>query len=246
MYSVGEIISTNRKKLGLSQAGLADLLRQEGFTQTQKAVSKWEKNAAEPSVTLFFALCRILGITNIYEAYFGTNPDNPLSALSEAGKEKALDYIDLLQASGRYGKKAGTVIPFRRNIDIFENAVSAGTGNFLADTLKETVTIEEEGLIPCSASYGVKITGDSMEPDFQAGQIAWVSRQDTIASGEIGIFYLNGDAYIKKLQDDEQGVYLISLNEKYTPIRVGEDDRLDIFGKVVGKSNPSDIPNYKG
>jgi hypothetical protein len=31
--------------------------------------------------------------------------------------------------------------------------------------------------------------------------------------------------------------FLISLNEKYAPIEIGENDRFDIFGKVVGKSN---------
>jgi SOS-response transcriptional repressor LexA len=73
-----------------------------------------------------------------------------------------------------------------------------------------------------------------------------VLQQETVANGEIGIFSLNGDAYIKKLQDDKNGISLISLNEKYAPIEIGENDRFDIFGKVVGKSNVSDIPRYKG
>jgi phage repressor protein C with HTH and peptisase S24 domain len=85
-----------------------------------------------------------------------------------------------------------------------------------------------------------------MEPEFEDGQIAWVLQQETVANGEIGIFSLNGDAYIKKLQDDKNGIFLISLNEKYAPIEIGENDRFDIFGKVVGKSNVSDIPGYKG
>ena len=40
-----------------------------------------------------------------------------------------------------------------------------------------------------------------------------------VENGEIGIFSLNGEAYIKKLQDDQNGVFLISLNEKYPPFR---------------------------
>ena len=63
-------------------------------------------------------------------------------------------------------------------------------------------------------------------------------------NGEIGIFSLNGDAYIKKLQNDKDGIFLISLNEKYAPIKVGENDRLDIFGKVLGKSNASAITGH--
>ena len=49
---------------------------------------------------------------------------------------------------------------------------------------------------------------------------------------------------IKKLQNDKDGIFLISLNEKYAPIKVGENDRLDIFGKVLGKSDASAITGH--
>ena len=45
-----------------------------------------------------------------------------------------------------------------------------------------------------------------------------------VENGEIGILSLNREAYIKKLQDEQNGVSLISLNEKYPPIR-----RCEIF-----------------
>ena len=71
MYSIGEIISSYRKKKGLLQQDLADELAKEGVTISYKAISNWERNLAEPSVTIFYKVCRILGITNMYEAYFG-------------------------------------------------------------------------------------------------------------------------------------------------------------------------------
>lgn len=58
------------------------------------------------------------------------------------------------------------------------------------------------------------------------------------------LIYPNGEAYIKKLHDDKNGVFLISLNEKYPPIPVGENDRFDVLGKVVGKNHPSEIKEY--
>ena len=87
-------------------------------------------------------MCRILGITNMYESYFGMNPADPFSSLTDEGREKAMDYINLLHASGMYEKQTSKIIPFR-SIDIFENAVSARTGNFLVDGPKETVRIDE-------------------------------------------------------------------------------------------------------
>ena len=186
MRNIGEIISSNRKKMKLSQPMLAELLQEEGINLSAKAISKWETNATEPSIATFMTVCKVLNITNIYEAYFGENPSDPLSTLNDVGKEKALDYIELLHDSGKYEKQLCKIIPFCRIIDVYENAVSAG----------------------------------------------------------IGIFSLNGEAYIKKLHDDKNGVFLISLNEKYPPIPVGENDRFDVLGKVVGKNHPSEIKEY--
>ena len=145
------------------------------------------------------------------------------------------------RTSWQYSQLA-KIIPFR-SIDIFENAVSAGTGNFLVDGPKETVCIDES-ILPEDTTFGVRISGDSMEPEFHDGQIAWVLQQESVANGEIGIFALNGEAYIKKLQNDKDGIFLISLNEKYAPIKVSENDRLDIFGKVLGKSDASAITGH--
>ena len=105
MRNIGEIISSNRKKMKLSQPMLAELLQEEGINLSAKAISKWETNATEPSIATFMTVCKVLNITNIYEAYFGENPSDPLSTLNEVGKEKALDYIELLHDSGKYEKQ---------------------------------------------------------------------------------------------------------------------------------------------
>ena len=53
---------------------------------------------------------------------------------------------------------------------------------------------------------------------------------DAVDVGEIGIFVVNGDAYIKELGDQ----CLISQNEKYKPIRIGESDSVYCCGRVIG------------
>jgi len=63
-----------------------------------------------------------------------------------------MDYINLLHASGIYEKQTAKIIPFR-SIDIFENAVSAGTGSFLVDGPKETVRIDES-ILPEDTTFG--------------------------------------------------------------------------------------------
>ncbi len=231
--------------MNLSQIQLEALLKQEtGIVARHTAISTWERGVAEPSVSAFMGLCKVLGITDIYGKYYGENPDNPFQGLNEDGIAKAMEYIDLLQGTDKYRKKPAAILPFRRDITIFENAVSAGTGNPLTDGPSRQLSIEQENLLPIGTSFGVFIYGNSMEPEFSDGQIAWVHSQSQIDDGEIGIFALNGDAYIKKLQNDEDGLFLISLNPNYAPIPIKKTYRLDVFGKVVGQCNTQDIPEY--
>uniref|UniRef100_UPI003FED433A S24 family peptidase n=1 Tax=Lachnospira sp. TaxID=2049031 RepID=UPI003FED433A len=100
---------------------------------------------------------------------------------------------------------------------LIPNNASFANIYFLVDGPKETVRIDES-ILPEDTTFGVRISGDSMEPEFHDGQIAWVLQQESVANGEISIFTLNGEAYIKKLQNDKDGIFLISLNEKYAPV----------------------------
>ena len=67
---------------------------------------------------------------------------NPLSGLNEEGKEKALDYIQLLVDSGKF--QNATIIPFRRKIRLFDIPASAGVGNFLDGDNFTEVEVDEE------------------------------------------------------------------------------------------------------
>jgi len=116
----------------------------------------------------------------------------------------------------------------RRLVRLYDIPVSAGLGNYLNDGAHEM--IEVDNTVPHTADYAVRVSGDSMMPRFIDKQIIFVHEQPALDEGEIGIFCLNNDVYLKKLG---RGC-LISLNNKYEPIPVGEYDDLRVFGKVVG------------
>ena len=61
----------------------------------------------------------------------------------------------------------------------------------------------------------------------------WIEQTEQLEDGEIGIFYLDGNAYVKKFQNNENGTYLVSLNKKYDPIPVTENNSFKIFGRVL-------------
>ena len=71
-----------------------------------------------------------------------------------------------------------------------------------------------------------------MTPLFTDGQTVYVRQQQELENGDIGIFVLNGEAFCKKL--DSENERLISLNPKYPPIVLGDYSDLRVVGKVVG------------
>lgn len=116
----------------------------------------------------------------------------------------------------------------KRLLRLYGIPVSAGLGSYLDGA--EYEMIEVDGAVPASADYAVRVSGDSMVPRFVDRQIIFIQEQSTLEEGEIGIFCLNGDAYLKKLGKG----CLISLNPQYAPLPIREQDEFRVFGKVVG------------
>ena len=234
MNSLGKIIAKNRKQNKLKQQDLAEALSKYNIKIKKSAICSWEKDISQPNATQIFAVCQVLGITDIYTEFIGTNPDDPMAELNNKGREKALDYIRLLILSGEYKKQVSMPIafPVERCLNVYDLPVSAGTGTFLDGDQYETMTVGSE--VPETANFGVRVSGDSMLPRFLNTQIVWVEKTPDLSHGEYGIFYLNGNAFIKKLQNNKDGLALISLNTKYKPIVIHESDDFRIFGRVVG------------
>ena len=239
MKTIGTIIASYRKKANMSQIELAGRLGMEGIHVSSKTVSAWEKNRNEISARVFLHVCRILQIPDCVEEYFGSNPSDPLAVLNEEGKQKVLSYIDMLVHPVSYRKETAAIsystVPIIRNqtrkLRLYDARVSAGTGNFLDSDYYTTIDVSEEAA--GNADFAVTISGDSMEPVFHDHDMVFVHQQETLENGEIGIFSLNDNAYIKKLKNDSTGTFLISLNPKYSPISVHPDrDSFRIFGKV--------------
>lgn len=228
---IGGILAAHRKEKRMSQIDLALKLQVYGVNVSNAAVSAWEKNSSVPNAHQFLALCKILDITDIYNEFIGFHPKDPLAKLNEEGKAKALEYIGLLLLSEQFRKKEAAVIPFRRKIKWSLLASSAGTGEFLDDENFEIIEVGDE--VPQEADFGLALNGDSMEPRYHDRQAVWVQQTSSLNNGEIGIFYLDGMTYCKQLKDDKDGVYLISLNSKYEPIKVTSDSSFRIFGRVL-------------
>lgn len=110
---------------------------------------------------------------------------------------------------------------------------AAGYGVYLGPESFRTVMVRSDAL-PRHAAFGVPVSGDSMEPKYHDGDILIVSA-DKPARGEVGIFTMDGQGYVKVLGNGE----LISLNSAYAPIPMTEG--VICNGKVIGILSRDDI-----
>ena len=225
--SIGEILNSKRRELGFSQTELASALAIDGIEVTNQAISKWETGSTLPNARQFLALCRALEIDDISGTFDGGSRDGLLAGLNTVGRKKALDYIELLRDSGRYGLQPEPVKT--RMLPLYSLAVSAGTGQFLDSEDYDMTEVGPE--VPDGANFGVRVAGDSMEPRFHDGQTVWVSQQHSLMTGEIGIFLYDGCAYLKQLGDGYLALH--SLNPAYPDIRISPALPLRVLGKVL-------------
>ncbi|EJQ7840215.1 helix-turn-helix transcriptional regulator [Staphylococcus pseudintermedius] len=107
---------------------------------------------------------------------------------------------------------------------------SAGSGETLIDGVE--FTTQYNGHIP-NHDFALQVNGDSMEPLFEDKEIIFVDKTKQINSGQIGIFVIDGEAYLKKVFINEEGIRLVSLNSKYPDLHFDSSHDIKVAGKVI-------------
>lgn len=197
-----------------------------------KTLYSWEYGTTEPKFSYGIALCRAYGVDDILNLF--KSEENYCSALNTEGKKRLSEYRLLLLSSGKFtqAQAEDKENNCTRFLPLYDIAASAGTGQFLDSDAYTSVEVPDS--VPLSVNFGIRIAGNSMEPQINDGDTVWVKRCQTIEHGETGVFYLNGDVLCKQLLKTDKGLFLHSVNKAYPPIELTEDIELRIFGKVVG------------
>ena len=188
---------------------------------------------ANPKLFTIDAICRALNCS--------VDDAMGISSVLHTFSQDETDIIMKYRSLDSYGKSAIEAIlqvenercnPVRRLITrpFYAVSVSAGFGNPLDEPPEEEIEIadtpEHRG-----GDYVVRVSGDSMTPAFNDGDLVLVEKDARVEEGDIGIFVLNGESFIKKQGVDE----LISLNPAYPPRGYGADDSVICCGKGAGK-----------
>lgn len=233
----GDKLKKARISAKLKQSDLAKIL-----DTTNTTISNWENNVSKPDVDTIEYIC---GALNVPASYFFNTPDSvtPILTITEQAHIKKYRTLD------EHGKKAvdcilnveyerveatrTPVIPISNIITLseFEQPVSAGKGVYLGDG-SQTITREvPSNELTSKADFILRVSGDSMEPEFSNDDRILIKRQCDLKAGDIGIFILNGEGYVKKYMGDK----LVSLNPDYKDIYFSEYDNIECKGLVLGK-----------
>jgi transcriptional regulator with XRE-family HTH domain len=243
---IGRRLSEARNRMGLTLQQLSDRLALQGIEIGRAGISRWECGDRQPNASQFLGVCRVLGIENI-GAFFGLEPLQP--ELNEQGMKKLREYKEDLIASGRYAPKHKSENIRYISMPVSMLPASAGTGAFLDEGCFEMVEVPENS-VPHGAEFGVRISGDSMEPVYHDGEIIWIKPCEMLRPGQVGLFMYDGNGYVKEYDEqmpaaEEAETYLgsdqtlrmqpvlKSFNRAYAPIRVSPDAAFSIAGRVL-------------
>lgn len=113
-------------------------------------------------------------------------------------------------------------------IPLFSDPVQCGFPIPVQDYVEQRIDLNELLINHPSATYFVKAAGDSMIE----GDLLLVDSSRKAEHGDIVFASVEGDFTVKKLQL-RPTVQLNPMNSAYSPIVVGSEDKLDVFGVVT-------------
>ena len=226
----GEKLLRKLKEKNVTQAKLCE---QAGIPPTTLS-SMIKRNVDKVDIDVFLKICKALDC-NPEEFYNECNPSK-ITPSFERKYNKIDDYgrktVDAVLNS-EYERCINTESQEKQStitISYSRLPASAGTGDFLQE---ENLEEREFPDTPASrrADVVIPVDGDSMEPVFHDGDELYVRLQPAVNVGEIGIFTIDGNGYVKECGEDE----LISLNPDYPNIKPSEFADFRTVGKVLGK-----------
>ncbi len=114
-------------------------------------------------------------------------------------------------------------------------SVSAGFGAYASDEILDYIPTVIRNPYEAKETLAIRVTGESMYPKIEDGDIIVVHKQDSVDSGSIAVLLLDGDeGLVKKVEYGHDWIDLISINPEYPPrhFKGSEVTRLRVLGLV--------------
>lgn len=204
-------ITAQRLALALSNANMIPQELSNASGVNKASISQYLSGSHAPSNISSGKMAKVLNVNPVWLMGFDVPMIEPSNVSSETPKKGRTIKI--------YGHVAAGI-----PIDAIEDVI-------------DTEEISEE-LARTGEFFGLRIKGDSMEPDIHDGDTVIIRRQDDAESDEIVIALVNGnDGVCKRLKKYTDSIALVSLNPSYEPMYFNQQEiaqkPVHIIGKVV-------------
>ncbi len=240
----GEVIRRRRTALGMSQAELAERI---GISRN--TVAGWETNHSRPDLNILPALCAALKIS--LNMFFGTEKKRTAEegrvleiffSLEEGDRESMLWQMEALRdrRAEMRARERAALLPRTVTLYLNELGVAAGFGAALGEAQGEKIVLLADPETE-RADEVITVCGRSMEPTFYDGDRVLVQHTKELREGEIGIFLVDNEGYIKEYRKDG----LHSHNPEYRTMTFHEEQSVRCLGRVIGKLKTEQIPTRK-
>ncbi|MBM2816811.1 MAG: mutasis and repair, UmuD protein [Ignavibacteria bacterium] len=119
-------------------------------------------------------------------------------------------------------------------LPLFLESVSAGFPSPADDYLERRLDLNEFLIRNPSATFFVRVTGDSMNnAGIYSQDILIVDRSLQAKDGNIVIAVINGELTVKRLHFVKKKIYLLPENNKYKPIEITQEMNFEVWGVVT-------------
>lgn len=119
-------------------------------------------------------------------------------------------------------------------IPFVKEGVSAGFPSPAADFMGTNIDLNKELINNPLATFYVKVKGNSMvDAGINDKDVLVVDRSLEPRNNAIAICFIDGEFTVKRMQLQENCLFLMPENSNYIPIKVTEENQLIIWGMVT-------------
>ena len=183
--AVSDNLKKARKSAGLSQAEMAEKL---GLNL--RTYGSYERGERDLSTSLLLNICKTLRISSDELLDTGSTADHEMSTTSNLTLET----------------------PY--HVPIF-NSVSAGFGAYASSDIVGYMPMVIANPHDFKDTICIKVTGDSMYPKIEDGDVITVRKQASVDNGQIAVVRIGDECVVKKVELGKNFLKMVSINPEY-------------------------------
>ncbi len=235
-------IFSERLKNALSERGMKQTELSERTGISKSSISEWLNGRYEAKADKIVLIAKALNVNESYLIGLDVPMENEVeysstktildNIFNKLEKPRQEIVINTAQEQLDEQNKDKVIKLFPYNV---QEKLSAGTGYDYDGNGSYDIAYFDKEIDYDFASW---VFGDSMIPDYQSGDVALIKQCPFDYDGQVYAVDWDGQSYIKKVYKEENGLRLVSTNEKYSDKFAPFTEEPRIIGKVVASFTP--------